>query len=247
MKPKIAVFSFTSCEGCQLQILNLEEELLQLLNHIDIVNFREAIDEKSQDYDIAFLEGSITTLSEIDEVKEIREKAKLIIAIGSCACLGGVNALKNHFPMQHCKEYVYEEKADLFETIPAKRIGDIIPVDYEIHGCPISKKEFVEVTKKLLLGIPLRQANYSVCTECKMSGTVCLFHKGDTCLGSVTRGGCEAICTSFGEPCHGCRGFLDHANLKSMAQILKEHGLSQQDIINQFSYFNANTNLEGVL
>ena len=244
MKPKLGVFSFTSCEGCQLQILNLEDELLALLNSVEIVNFREAIDEKRQDYDIAFVEGSITTSADEKEVIDIRSKAKIVISIGSCACIGGINALKNSHPMDFCQKTVYSELADNFRTFPTRRIGDVIKVDYEINGCPISKKEFLDVTKKLLLGVPLKLPNYAVCTECKMAGNPCMFQMGHTCLGAITRGGCEAICPSFGDPCHGCRGFMDGANIKSMVQILRENGLTEAQIKNQFSYFNGTKTLE---
>ncbi|KAA3605754.1 MAG: NADH:ubiquinone oxidoreductase [Calditrichaeota bacterium] len=239
MKPKLAMFSFTSCEGCQLQILNLEDELLSILNAVEIVNFREAIDEKAQDYDIAFVEGSITTPEEIEEVKDIRSKAKLVVAIGACACLGGVNAMKNFFPLDFVRNEVYKEKASCFPTLPVQRVGDVIKVDYEMHGCPITKKEFLHVTKSLLLGIPLKQIHYSICTECKTAGNVCLFDKGETCIGAITRGGCDAICPTFGDGCEGCRGFVDEPNFEGMIQVLADRGLTKPEIKNKFTYFNG--------
>ena len=247
MKPKLAMFSFTSCEGCQLQILNLEDELLGVLGAVEIVNFREAIDDKRDDYDIAFVEGSITRDSEIEEVKDIRSKASLVVAIGSCACIGGINALKNGFQMEYCKKEVYLDKAEVFDTIPTRRVADVVDVDYEMHGCPITKKEFLTVTKNLLMGVPLKQPHYAVCTECKMNGNICLYHKGEVCLGPITRGGCESICPNFGDPCHACRGFADEANLPSMVDTLRDHGLDDHQIKNQFSFFNGTKTLEEYL
>ncbi|MCC7430847.1 hypothetical protein IT568_08405 [bacterium] len=246
MKPKLAMFSFTSCEGCQLQILNLEKELLEILNAVEIVNFREAIDQKSQDYDVAFVEGSITTQKEIEEVKDIRQKAKAVVAIGSCACIGGINAMKNFFPIDFVKKQVYGEMGKYFDTLPVQKVSDVIPVEYEMHGCPISKKEFLSVTKNLLLGVPLKQPHYSVCTECKMAGNVCLYDKGETCLGAITRGGCEAVCPTFGDSCHGCRGLGEEANIQGMVEVLRANGLTEAEIKNKFSYFNGLMNFSEV-
>ena len=150
-KPRVAFFSFTSCEGCQLVVLTIEEQLLELINLIDIVSFREAMSEKSEDYDIAFVEGSITTTSEIERIKKIRDTAKIVIALGACATIGGINCLKNQFEMDKVKDIVYGKMADNFDTIPARPIEAVIKVDYWIQGCPIDKDEFVEVTKAILL------------------------------------------------------------------------------------------------
>ncbi len=247
MKPRLGLFSFTSCEGCQLQVLNLEAELLDILNAVDIVNFREAIDEKSQDYDIAFVEGSITTSADLKEVKEIRQNAKKLVALGACACIGGVNALKNSFSMDFCKDHVYKDKAYAFDTFPTKKVSDIVKVDFEIPGCPISKKEFVEVTKKLLFAIPIKIPNYSVCTECKMNGNLCLYEKNEVCIGPITRGGCDAICPTFKDPCHGCRGFMDNANFSGMIKVLEDNNISEKQIKNLFSHYNGTKTLEEYL
>src|SRR3970040_2881084 len=153
MKPKVAFFSFSSCEGCQLQVLNLEEELPALLGFIEIVNFREAIDEKREDYDIAFIEGSITRESDIEELKHIREKAKILVAFGACADLGGINALKNLLPQDSWLLAVYG-RSDLFsDTMLTKRAKDILPIDFTIRGCAIDKGEFLRFVQSLLLGV----------------------------------------------------------------------------------------------
>ena len=230
MKPRIGVFSFTSCEGCQLTILNLEDQMLDLLSAIEIVNFREAIDDRRQDYDVAFVEGSITTPDESEEIGEIRSRAGVLVAIGSCACLGGVNALKGLHDLGRVRSTVYGDGARHFPTEATKRVRDLVAVDYEMHGCPIDRKEFVRVTKSLLLGRVPPPIEHAVCTECRQNATVCLYDKGATCIGAITRAGCGAICPAFGEPCAGCRGFLAEPNLPSMIEILKSKGLTQREI-----------------
>lgn len=239
MKAKLAFFDFTGCEGCQLEVLNFETELVELLNHVDIVNFREAKTEREDNYEIAFVEGSITRESEIPRLKKIRQQAKIVVALGACACLGGVNCLKNFRPMEENLKIVYGDAARYYDTIPARPISSIVPVDYYVPGCPIDKKEFLKVTKALLLGKRPEIPNYPVCVECKLAGNICAFDKGETCLGPVTRAGCNAICISNGRHCWGCRGPVDDPNTNSEKEILQKHGLTVEDILNQFRIFNG--------
>jgi coenzyme F420-reducing hydrogenase gamma subunit len=240
-KPRVAFFSFTSCEGCQLVVLTIEEQLLELIDLIDIVSFREAMSEKSEDYDIAFVEGSITTTSEVKRIKKIRDTAKIVIALGACATIGGINCLKNQFEMKKVKEIVYGEMADNYDTIPARPIESVIKVDYWIQGCPIDKDEFIEVTKAILLGKKPRIPDYPVCVECQMKENVCLFEKGMVCLGPVTRAGCKAICPTYNDGCIGCRGLIDDPNLSSHKNLLSEHGLTVDDAISQYMLFGGNS------
>ena len=239
MKAKLGFFDFTGCEGCQLEVLNFETELVELLNHVDIVNFREAKTEREDNYEIAFVEGSITRESEIPRLKKIRQQAKIVVALGACACLGGVNCLKNFRPMEENLRIVSGDAARYYDTIPARPISSIVPVDYYVPGCPIDKKEFLKVTKALLLGKRPEIPNYPVCVECKLAGNVCTFDKGETCLGPVTRAGCNAICISNGRHCWGCRGPVDDPNTNSEKEILQKHGLTVEDILNQFRIFNG--------
>ena len=240
-KPRIAFFSFSSCEGCQLVVLTIEEQLLELANLIDIVSFREAMSEKSEEYDIAFVEGSITRTSEIERIKKIRDTAKIIIALGACATIGGVNCLKNQFEMDKVKDIVYGKMAGNYETIPARPIEAVIKVDYWIQGCPIDKDEFIEVTKSILLGKSPRIPDYPVCVECQMRENVCLFEKGMVCLGPVTRAGCKAICPTYNDGCTGCRGLIDDPNLSSHKNLLSEHGLTVEEAISQYMLFGGNS------
>ncbi len=237
--PRVAFFDFTCCEGCQLQVLSLEDELLDLLGLIDIVNFREASSDFSDDYDLAFVEGSITRESEIPRLEKIRRQAKTVVALGACACLGGVNCIKNSRPMKQVLEVVYGEKADWFDTIPARPLSAVVPVDYQIPGCPIDKQEFLRVVQALLTGREPRLPDYPVCVECRSKENICVFDKGMTCLGPVTRAGCGAVCPSFGNYCLGCRGLVSQPNLTSEKELLAKYGLSSADVLKAFNLFDS--------
>lgn len=242
IKPKAAFFSFTCCEGCQLMILSCEDELPSILEHIEIVNFREAMTERSEDYQIAFIEGSISRKEEIKKVKLIREKAKVVVALGACSSTGGLNCLKNRFPMEYVRKEVYGKdglKFKAFETMPARPIDSIIPVDYYIHGCPISKKEFLSVLTSLLMESIPRIVNHPVCVDCKIAGNICVFEKGKTCLGPVTRGGCDAVCITYGCVCWGCRGLVDDPNTSAHKETLGRHGLTADDVMRSFTLYGA--------
>ena len=242
MKPKVAFFDFAGCEGDQLAVLELEDELLERLGAVEIVNFREAIDDRRDDYDIAFIEGSITRPADIPRLEAIRKNAKILVAIGACATTGGINAIKNVQPnLDEVRRYVYGDMADCFDTFPTKAVKDVVKVDYELHGCPIDKYEFLELVKCLLAGRPFRQKNYPVCVECKLNGNVCVYHKGMVCLGPVTRAGCDARCPNNGNKCEGCRGLADDPNTDLAKEILAEHGYTVEDVLREFRLFNANS------
>ena len=239
MKPKVAFFSFASCEGCQLQFLNLEDEILSILGAVEVVNFREAVDDRRDDYDIAFIEGSITRECDVEELKEIRGHASVLVAFGACACIGGVNRLKNFQPLEDVRTYVYGDKAGDYDTMPTKAVDEIVEVDAYIRGCPVSKNEILEVVKSLLLGKKPNIPNYPVCVTCKLSENVCLFQKGTFCLGPVTRAGCDPMCPSFGSKCIGCRGMIDNPNVNAEEQVLEEAGLTPDDVIREFRLFHG--------
>jgi len=239
MKPKLGFFDFTGCEGCQLEVLNFESELVELLKHVDIVNFREAMQEEGEDYEIAFIDGAITTEADISRIKKIREQAKILVAMGACACLGGVNCLKNFRSMEENLKIVYGECAGYYNTIPARPVSAVVPVEYELPGCPMSRYEFLKLAKALLLGKKPQLPNYPVCVECRMAGNICVFDKGEFCLGPVTRAGCNAICVTNGRHCWGCRGLVDEPNINSEKEILQKHGLTVDDILGQFRIFDG--------
>lgn len=240
MKPKVAFFDFTGCEGCQLDALNLNgEELLDLVGAVDIVNFREVMTEREENYDIAFVEGSITRESEILRLQKIRNQAKILIALGACACIGGVNCLKNHLPMEEVLRIVYGEMAKYYDTIPARPANAVVPVDYYIRGCPPITDELLRVIKALLLGKNPEIPNHPICVECKMAGNICVFERGMTCLGPVTRAGCGAICINGGRHCWGCRGLVDEPNIDSEKDILQKYGLTVEEVVEKFKIYNT--------
>ena len=236
-KPKVAFFDFTSCEGCQLTVIDSLQDHPELLNVIEIVQFREAMTEKGEDYQIAFVEGSCTRASDEARLKQIRQQAAILVALGTCAHLGGVNALKSLHPLDDVRKYVYGDKADWFETYDARPISAVVDVDYAIPGCPIDRNEFLAVVKALLLGKKPQIPDYPLCVECKLKGNMCLYQKGKVCLGPVTRAGCGAICPSFGASCEACRGFITNPNDNSMREVLADAGLTVEDITSIYTMF----------
>lgn len=239
MKPKLGFFDFTGCEGCQLEVINFETELVELLKHVDIVNFREAMQERSDDYDIAVIDGGITTEAGIERIQQIRKQAKILITIGACSSSGGVNCLKNFRSMEENLKIVYGDSALYYNTIPARPVSAVVPVDYELPGCPVNRFEFIQLVKALLLGKIFELPNYPVCVECKKAENVCVFEEGGSCLGPVTRGGCNAICITTGRHCWGCRGLVKDPNVDSEKEILQKYGLSIEDILGQYRLFNG--------
>src|SRR3990172_3989499 len=177
-KPKIAFFDFTSCEGCQLTVVDSLQTHPELLQAVEIVQFREAMTEKGEDYLIAFIEGSCTRESDEARLRKIREQAAIIVALGACAHLGGVNALKYLHPLDDVRRYVYGDQAEQYETYDVRPIEAVIPVDFTIPGCPIDRNEFVAVVKALLLGKKPPIPDYPLCVECKLKENTCLYFKG---------------------------------------------------------------------
>jgi coenzyme F420-reducing hydrogenase gamma subunit len=225
-KARIAFFDFTCCEGCQVELTNVgEPAFLGLLDHVEVVEFREVMSEKTTEpIDIALVEGSFSREADRARLEEIRRRAKVVIAYGACAATGGVNALKND--QADYAEFVYGVDAGRphLASLPARPISAAIPVDYELHGCPMSRHELVYVLSHLLHGKDPVIPNYPVCVECKTRETVCRYHLGDYCLGLVARAGCGAPCPADGIPCEACRGLVDHPNSEALARVLVEKG-----------------------
>jgi sulfhydrogenase subunit delta len=236
-KPKIAFFDFTSCEGCQLTVVDSLQTHPELLGVVDIVQFREAMTERGEDYLVAFIEGSCTRQSDEARLKEIRERAALVVALGTCAHLAGVNALKALHPLEEVRQYVYGDKASWYETYDARPIDAVIPVDFAIPGCPIDRNEFIACVKALLQGKKPPIPDYPLCVECRLKENACMFTKGSVCLGPVTRAGCGAICPSYGDSCEACRGFITNPNDTSMRDLLAKHGLTVEDITTRYTMF----------
>ncbi len=236
-KPKVAFFDFTSCEGCQLTVVDSLQTNPELLEVVEIVQFREAMTERGENYQIAFIEGACTRASDEIRLKQIRQQAALVVALGACAHLSGVNALKSLHPLDDVRQYVYGDKADWYETYDARPLEAVIPVDFAIPGCPIDRDEFVACVKALLLGMKPPIPDYPVCVECKLKENACLYKREKVCLGPITRAGCKAICPTYGQSCEGCRGYISNPNDNSMRQVLAKHGMSVDDITSMYTMF----------
>ena len=238
-KPKIGVFGFTGCGGCQLEILNLEDQLLDLLNAVEIVHFTETITEHSDTYEIALVEGSVTTKHGVERIEKIGDIAKIIVVIGSCACTGGLNCLKNLYGLEKAKDLVYGDKKDWIDSIEVKPVDEYINVDYYARGCPPNRFEIVDIIRSLIVGRKPEIPNYPVCIECKRNGNTCVYELGKSCLGPVTRAGCDSRCPNSVDGCDGCRGPVDDPNVNAQKDLLAEHGLTVDDIMAEFNLYNA--------
>jgi coenzyme F420-reducing hydrogenase gamma subunit len=232
-RPKLAVFKFSSCDGCQLALLNLEDELLGLAGEVEIAYFLEA---RSQilpgPYDVALVEGSITTAEDVERIQAVRKDSKYLITIGACATTGGIQALRNWQDVGEFTRAVYPTPAYIRTLEQSTPISAHVAVDFEVNGCPINKNQILEVLTALLVGRPPHLPGYSVCMECKKRGTVCVMvAQGLPCLGPLTLTGCGAICPAYNRGCYGCFGPLEAPNADSWsAQVLKD-GTQRADLV----------------
>ncbi len=240
-KPRIAIFDFACCEGCQLQIVNLEEEILDLLGGADVVEWREAMSEQSDEYDIAIIEGSITRPEDEARIKEIRSRAKVLIAMGACATLGGINKLKNNFDLDEVKSCVYGADAGKphLATAMTKAVDEVVTVDFKVEGCPIDRKEFTYIVRSLLLGKTPEIPQYPVCVECKANGNPCLWEQGEVCLGPIIKAGCGARCPSNSHRCFGCRGYVDTPNVDAAKDVIEKYNLDIDTLKLKMSLFGS--------
>ena len=236
-RPKIAFFDFTCCEGCQLTVIDSLQTHPELLEVVEIVQFREAMSEKGEDYQVAFVEGSCTRQGDEERLRQIRAQADMVVALGACAHLGGVNSLKALHALEEVRQYVYGDKAGWYDTYEARPIEAVIEVDFAIPGCPIDRDEFIACVKALLLGVKPPIPDYPVCVECKLRDNICLYEKGKVCLGPVTRAGCKAICPTYGQSCEACRGFISNPNDDSLRNVMVEHGLDPDGIESLYTMY----------
>ena len=232
-RPKLAVFKFSSCDGCQLGLLNLEDELLSLVGEVEIAYFLEA---RSQilpgPYDVSLVEGSITTAEDEKRIQAVRKDSRYLITIGACATAGGIQALRNWQDVAEFTRAVYATPAYIHTLEKSTPIAAHVPVDFEVNGCPINKMQILEVITQLLAGRAPHLPSYSVCMDCKRRGTVCVMvARGVPCLGPLTRTGCGAICPAYNRGCYGCFGPLDAPNPDSWcAQVIKD-GTQRADMV----------------
>ncbi len=238
-RPRVALFELASCAGCQLQILNCEDELVDLLQLVEFVYFKEAMTETSDHYELALIEGSVTRESDEEKLRHIREKAALVVTLGSCAYPVGVPGLKNAHAPDEVGSLVYGADAGYFPTIEAKPVDAVIPVDLHILGCPIHKDDFIRVLTALLIGKHPPIPTHAVCVECRLKENVCAFDRGLVCLGPITRAGCGALCPSYGSRCFGCRGLCDDPNVASIEILLEEKGKTAEEIMAEYGLYNG--------
>jgi len=243
-KPKIAVWKFTSCDGCQLSLLDCEDELLAVADAVEIAHFPEATSRRvAGPYDISFVEGSISTAAEQQRIQEVRRQSRRLIAIGACATAGGIQALRNFADIEEFKRIVYA-RPQLLDSLPTSTpISRHVEVDLELHGCPISKAQLLEVISAALNDRPATLSEGSVCTTCKMRGNPCVMvSQGMPCLGPVTRDGCGAICPAYQRGCYGCFGpstNCDADAVTAAAHSYAELGMEPAAIDRFFMTFNA--------
>jgi len=240
-KPKLAVWKFASCDGCQLSFLNCEDELLAVADVIEIANFPEASRAVIPGpYELSLVEGSITTPHDRARIQEVRRQSKFLVTIGACATAGGIQALRNFQDVNEFVDIVYANP-DFIDTLAtSSAIADHVPVDFELPGCPINKQQLLEVIIAFLHDRKPNIPHHSVCIDCKQRGTACLaVTQGTPCLGPVTRAGCGAICPAYNRGCYGCFGPMETPNTESLANELRDNGMVTEDLLRLFRTYNA--------
>ena len=240
-KPRLAVFKFASCDGCQLSLLDCEDELLAVAEQLEIAYFLEAgPDDASGTYDIGLVEGSITTPHDAERIRAVRAQCKFLVTIGACATAGGIQALRNWADVNEFARQVYA-KPEFIQTLATSTpIADHVKVDFELRGCPINKHQLLELVSAVVWGRAPRVPRHSVCVECKRRQVVCVaVAKGVACLGPVTSVGCEVICPSYDRECFGCFGPKEHPNLISLGRRYQKDGHDAGNLTRLVRSFNG--------
>jgi coenzyme F420-reducing hydrogenase gamma subunit len=235
------VWKFASCDGCQLSLLDCEDELLALAGEVEIAYFLEARRATVRGpYDLSLVEGSVTTAHDAERIRQVRRQSRKLITIGACATAGGIQALKNNADVEGFLSAVYASPEYVSTLATSTPISAHVPVDFELHGCPIDKHQLIEVLSAHLNGRRPQIATTSVCTECKRRGTVCVMvAHGTPCLGPLTHAGCGAICPSYNRGCYGCFGPMESPNPASLTKSLHELGMDDTDVERVYSTFNV--------
>jgi len=240
-KPKVAIYKFASCDGCQLSLLDAEDELLAVAGAIDISYFPEASRRMVRGpYDIGVVEGSVTIPHDVERIRAIRKECRTLITIGACATAGGIQALRNWKDVKEFARIVYANPEYISALDRSLPIGSFVHVDFELRGCPINKLQLIEVIVAHLHKRKPNIPSHSVCIECKLKGNVCVMvSNGTFCLGPVTQVGCGALCPSYQRGCYGCFGPMDSANTASLSKQFVDSGATEQEIKLAFRNFNA--------
>jgi sulfhydrogenase subunit delta len=242
MRPRLAVWKFASCDGCQLSLLDCEDELLAIAGAIDIAYFPEATRAViSGRYDLSLVEGSITTPRDAERIKAVRRRSRRLITIGACATAGGIQALRNFADVKEYAAIVYARPDYIRTLATSTAIADHVPVDFELRGCPINKRQLVEVIAAFIAGRKPVTPPHSVCIECKLKGNVCVMvAHGTPCLGPVTHAGCGAICPAYDRGCYGCYGPMETPNAPSLGTALTKAGMNETTLRRVYRTFNSN-------
>jgi coenzyme F420-reducing hydrogenase gamma subunit len=240
-KPKLGVFKFASCDGCQLSLLDAEDHLLGVANAVEIAHFLEATSRiLPGPYAIALVEGSITTPHDAERIRQIRRESRFLITIGACATAGGIQALRNWADCQEMVRSVYASPQYISTLATSTPIADHVSVDFELRGCPINQYQLIEVLQSLLAGRRPRTPVHSVCLECKRRGTVCVMvAQGIPCLGPVTQAGCGAICPAYNRGCYACYGPAAQPNLLPLTQQFQRQHVPAEQVVHSLRTFNA--------
>jgi coenzyme F420-reducing hydrogenase gamma subunit len=239
--PKLAVWKFASCDGCQLTLLDCEEELLAIADVVDIAYFLEAgIAHVDGHYDLSLVEGSVTTPADVERIREVRAASRRLVTIGACATAGGIQALRNFADVEEYLSIVYAQPEFISTLDHSTPISAHVPVDFELRGCPIDKGQLLEVLGAFLHERRPEVPNHSVCVECKMRGNVCVtVAHGTPCLGPVTHAGCGALCPTYHRGCYGCFGPMETPNVTSLADWVERDGLPVNDLVRVLRTFNT--------
>jgi len=240
-KPTVAVHKFSSCDGCQLALINLGEPLLVLTELVDILHFAEAgpVDEDAK-VDIAIIEGSISASHDIERIKKIRDNSTYLITVGACATSGGIQALRNMADTNQWIAGIYANPSVIDTLDNSSAIKDYVNVDLELWGCPVSQRQIINAIRALLFGVMPVEEHDKICMECKRHQTVCVMvTKGEPCMGPVTRTGCGALCPSVGRDCYGCYGPAENPNTQAMANRLEGLGLVSDEVARRFLFINS--------
>jgi coenzyme F420-reducing hydrogenase gamma subunit len=240
-KPKLAVWKFASCDGCQLTLLDCEDELLALAGEVEIAYFVEATSGSVDGpYDLSLVEGSITTEDDSERIQRVRSASKALVTIGACATAGGIQALRNFGDVEEFARIVYASPEYVSTLATSTPIAAHVRVDFELRGCPIDKRQLLEVLTAFLHGRRPEISSTSVCTECKRRGNVCVMvAHGTPCLGPVTHAGCGALCPTYNRGCYGCFGPMESPNTISLTRQLKVLGMTDRGVERVFRTFNA--------
>jgi sulfhydrogenase subunit delta len=242
-KPTLAVWKFASCDGCQLTLLNCEDELLALTGAVEIASFPEASRAVVQGpYDLSLVEGSITTPDDAERIQKVREASRFLVTIGACATSGGIQALRNFKDVEEFTSIVYAQPEYIETLQTSTAIADHVPVDFELRGCPIDRGQLLDVIGAFLHGRKPNVRGHSVCIECKRAGITCVMvAHGTPCLGPVTQAGCGALCPSFSRGCYGCFGPMESPNTAALSAWWRKLGVDRPELLRVFRTFNANS------